>query len=91
MAQRSSLAAAATVEQSIVNRTSSELVEPPHASVTWTETSVQDFRDGVLDPMMYVSHRQSLDPDSGCVGFAGAIGVKLNTIAGYVGARSELQ
>ncbi len=65
----SPLAAAATVEQSIVNRTSSELVEPPHASVTWTETSVQDFRDGVLDPMMYVSHRQSLDPDSGCVEF----------------------
>jgi hypothetical protein len=31
------------------------------------------------------------NPDSGGVGFAGAIGVKLNTIAGYVGARSELQ
>ena len=42
---------------------------PPVASVYWTETSVQDFRDGELDPMMFVSPRAQLDPDPGCVEF----------------------
>lgn len=35
----------------------------------WIETSVDDFRDGLLDPAMYVSARATLDPDSGSVEF----------------------
>ncbi|MBM3323668.1 VCBS repeat-containing protein, partial [candidate division WOR-3 bacterium] len=47
----------------------SDLPNPPRANRTWTETSVADFRDGWLDPSMYVSRRAGLDPDSGTVEF----------------------
>ncbi|MEO0074302.1 MAG: VCBS repeat-containing protein, partial [candidate division WOR-3 bacterium] len=42
---------------------------PCHRQRLWVETSVNDFRDGILDPSMYVSPRALLDPDSGCVEF----------------------
>ena len=42
---------------------------PTTFSRNWTETSVADFRDGMVDPMMYVSHREDADPDSGAVEF----------------------
>jgi len=45
------------------------LLNSPRTNLVWTETSVQDFRDGMLDPTMYVSRRAGLDPDSGCVEF----------------------
>jgi len=35
----------------------------------WTESRVEDFADGQLDPMMYVSRRTVTEPDSGCIEF----------------------
>ncbi|MDH7518264.1 MAG: VCBS repeat-containing protein, partial [bacterium] len=35
----------------------------------WTESRVEDFADGQLDPMMYVSRRTVAEPDSGCIEF----------------------
>ncbi|MEO0079496.1 MAG: VCBS repeat-containing protein, partial [candidate division WOR-3 bacterium] len=41
----------------------------PRSGRVWAETRVEDFRDGMVDPMMFVSRRAQLDPDSGCVEF----------------------
>ncbi|MBD3285698.1 hypothetical protein GF338_05120, partial [candidate division WOR-3 bacterium] len=38
-------------------------------AIEWTETSFEDFRDGSVDPMCYVSHRAQYETVEGCVEF----------------------
>jgi len=41
----------------------------PTDQVVWNESRWQDFIDGEIDPLLYVSRRAQLEPDSGCVEF----------------------